>query len=846
MKKKILPLLVAGALGLGGCSGGGAGSTEKSPADNIDDDTGSVSIQGLDMPVTLSIVTAKESTAAREVSGLKVNWRGVALAFNDADTEYSTDPQNAWVQDRALEPLDQVNEILCYMDQIRADQLVNKTYVALVDEASCTREEQGSDGQNQSSGGGKTTQLNKWIVESTRESNDSEQIVKIWAPDQGGDEEGAMEVRAEATIYEGVSDANPYGKFVMNFQGVALESFTNWDQTQVNTGDTTMEGTLKTVDAINGKIGFTLYNSSPIWNFTSKATVVTDADGSAGVAFTGASEPDWENFMGEGTPDMVEKAFAVAFNESNILIQPADSIGALANIQDLNGDQVEMNGGACLSRTAFKRNVWRYDLYGSDTGARVKLNSGFPFRADTDDDGNLDTYGWVGYYGLWSEKEPAGGWDGREIVKEDHGSNATEESYTIVETAGKLIKREKSTVLLTELDGVTFNYNSCDMNGCNEFKMEYDSNGTVNDNVAVSDGDGFYKTHTVLYSNDGPPQETAITPQRIDTTQPGQEWLGMWSEALGGSVSFQNGNDHITFYKESNVNADDSEFGTGTTLTLNCYTECLKPDLTAAQYQDPWVNDAYYPDAADGTNPASAVTYVFDKSTLSLTVSAVAGNTSHADVGKVVKLAEAFNPQQGGFEPWGIAINAMVLSDATVMHKYDTWDQDLSFRWETGHNSWNKLTAVKDAADNQITFDKPMAFSYKHLQANDANAPDASTKPYGKTFLLQYSGNGDLWGIPWIEDGQGGYSRPAFAIKDGTQMGPTGIEYVIKARDMELKPKRTDGQCSGENGLVLNQPAAPLPEDVDGAPSNANTEAPTLDDEAPAAIGGEVVAQSES
>jgi hypothetical protein len=599
-----------------------------------------------------------------------------------------------------------------------------------------------------------------------------------------------------------------------------------------------MSGTLKTVETTNGKIGFTLYEDDP-GNGARKVSVVTDADQSAGVAFTGGSEfdPDANGGMG----GMVEKAYAVAFNNTHILIKPDLTFAQLEGINSVG----EGGDTMCLSRTSFKRNVWRYNLYHAadgtfngnavTAGQRVALNSGFPFRWDANGDGTNDSYGHASYWGIWSEQEPSGGWTGKTITKETYGPTPSSETFTVLETPGKLTKREKQTLLLSELDGETFHYN--DWNTGTDYIVEYDGN----DSIAATDG--FYKIKTVVYNNDGPPTETPVDPPQLVSLNTG-DWLGMWSEGLGGSVNFVGGNDYVTFFKESFVDGTDSAFSGGDPIVLDCYNNCLMPNLTTAQYQDPWTNGAYYPNATDTSTPAAV--YHFDKATLSLTVAAVNGSTTHTDVGGVVKLAQSytFDPMSGGYEPWGVSIDGLVPGGTTLTNVWDTWDQALSFRWETGHKSWNKLVRVKDSAGNMVAFDKPMAFSYKHAEANDANAPDADDSSYyGKTFMLNYGGNGDLWGIPWVDVGgdagtTGGNkdSRPAFALKDGTVMGPNN-EFVVKGIDMELKPMSATGQCSA---LVLNQPAEPLPSAVSGTPSNATGSAPTPESEAPAVIGGEL------
>lgn len=820
---KLIPLILATSVtGLVGCGGGGGGDSSSGG--------GGGSVSGLEMPVALSVVTASEGSGAGRVAALKTNFKAVIAALNDSTTDFTMDEQHAWVHDRALEPLESVNNILCYIGQTGADQLVNKTYVALIDGAKCEREggDSSSGGQNQSSGGGKTVEYEKWVVTSTRADDTSPQIVKIWAP-EGGDNEMPMEIRAEVTVTEGVSDTNPFGKFVLNFAGVAKATFTlPWDPSiTITEGQVMMSGTLKTVDVAGGKIGFTLFENDPSGG-QRKVSVVTSADQTSGVAFTGGIEND-------GMGNTSEKAYAVAFDASHILVKRDLSFTDLAAIDH----EAEGSGAVCLDRENFKRNVWRYNLYHGDTGARVALNSGFPFRWDSNSDGTNDSYGHASYWGIWSEEEPAGGWNGATITKETYGQNATSEDYTVLETPGKLTKREKETLLLTALEGETFHYN--DWNTGTEYIVEYDGNASLGATA------GFYKIQTVVYNMGSPPTTTDITPTLMSLTT--GDWLGMWSEGLGGGVNFIGGDDHVTFFKESFVDASDSAFGTGSSIALKCFNNCLMPNLTNLQYGDPWTNGAYYPESTDVAIPAA--TYAFDKTTLSLTVTAVAGNASHADVGEVVKLGQTYtyDPMSGGYEPWGISIDGLVPVDATLTNVWDTWGQAVGFRWETGHKSWNKLVRVIDqngtptdtSDDTMVAFDKPMAFKYQHTTANDANA-DATFN--GKTFMMNYGGNGDLWGIPWVDADTGAECtgggnmecRPAFAIIDGGAVGESN-EYVVKAIDMELKPLATAGQCTT---LFLEQPAQALPTAASGTPSHVATAAPTPDSDAPAVIAGEV------
>nr|WP_269808989.1 hypothetical protein [Enterovibrio nigricans] len=96
---------------------------------------------------------------------------------------------------------------------------------------------------------------------------------------------------------------------------------------------------------------------------------------------------------------------------------------------------------------------------------------------------------------------------------------------------------------------------------------------------------------------------------------------------------------------------------------------------------------------------------------------------------------------------WGVRSGPMVLS--TVSNSYDIYDPAITteyYVWETGIQSWNQLTAVKDASDDIVSFEKPLQFAYTHSSANDRSGSAGSYA--GQTYLINYGGNGDFWGIP--------------------------------------------------------------------------------------------------
>jgi hypothetical protein len=191
---------------------------------------------------------------------------------------------------------------------------------------------------------------------------------------------------------------------------------------------------------------------------------------------------------------------------------------------------------------------------------------------------------------------------------------------------------------------------------------------------------------------------------------------------------------------------------------------------------------------------------------------------------------------------WGMNTGEMVTTTVKdgMTQIWDVYNPDVvgvSYRWETGPNDWNRYVAVKDGEGDFASFDKPLQFAYEHATANDAN--DDATYD-GQTFRLEYGGNGDLWGIPWAVESGTSRWNPAFAIQDGTLMGPTGGEFVIKAREKEQSMAEVaSGNCSA---LTFGALLFTWPEAADGTPDIGDR--PTVTD-APAVIGGELQTVSE-
>jgi len=719
-----------------------------------------------------------------------------AIAFDDPGSDYLTAPQRTHVWNEALEPVELVNSILCFADQMRSLDFVNEgPYLVLADEGRCFRD---SD-SDQSGNAGDAPSYMEVVVDVTRESNSDPLEVHAWISGTGEDDQEA--IKFKAVVHEGASDTDPFGRFTFNY-----DFFDSFDDSTPKGG-----GEVKTIDDLDGKIGFTLYESNVRdgQNFSQSASVVMSEDRTEGVALSSTQFGSFFN-----------RAFGLAFNESNVLVQSADTY------EDLgfqNGD----HSGTCLSRTEFTDNVWRYDLYDAVNGDRVELNSGFPFRYDSDNDGVADSHGHVGYWGIWTEEDGAVG-NGDTIVHENHETGA-ETSYEVVTAPGRLIKHTVESMPLTEARGIQFYYWNDEAVGAGFDQWVVNYLTVDGDGVNMN---GFYIVAGLNWGEQGP-QQTGVNQFMVSLQD--FEALYMHSEQLGGEVKYMQGDDELTFYRQTFVNGSETDQGellANGSISLQCFDRCITGTLTETDLQNHDGENGPYAPGAETTG--DAISYTFSNSgDQALTL--VRDNN-----GEAVRFDATLSEENLSDSPhyWGVRSGPMVTPAVaeTMSNPWDVYNPEVVtefYVWETGVQHWNHMATVRDSTGAILTFDEPIQFSYRHSDANDRSG-DAGDFD-GQTFMLSYGGNGDLHGIPHDEVENDRWV-PLFNIADGTPMGRSD-EYVIKAREIEQKMAAAPGQCTS---LTIETPEAPVPTATTGS---ADIGALPDVDGSPKVIAGELVAQ---
>ncbi len=810
-----IALVTAGILAACG-GGGGSGGGE--------------TIVGLQMPTKLSVVTAQSDDTPR-VSGLRMDYGAIAgaLASNTtlgafpADADYNTDPSNTWVYDPSIQSLSIVNEILCMMDQTKATEMVNQgAYVALVNEEKCmegqNQSQASSGGAQSTSGSAQTTSYKRWVIESERSSNGAPQEVRIWIPGEANADHpmDGQNMVVEVTVDEGVSAQRPFGSFVLNFKGVVDGALI--DPQLSGQEVTTMRGTLKTVARDDGKPQFQFIDqagaamggqyASLDFSMVEKSNVILDdASGSAGVARTYFEE----SWPGEGER---KGGFNVAFNE-NLFLRG----------EDTNGDD-SIDHQACTSRNDFTRQTWRYNLYhlagGTfngrtvTAGERVKLNSGFPFEYT---DGAGTHYGHIGYWGIWTEDNlPLTQLANKSIRKQTFGDGGTAESYRVNVSSGKLWKRSRVASSYARMVGVELNWWG-DPDDAGPLPQG-DYRATVVDTGASY---ALKVTGTLTWTEGGSRVE-AIDP--VDIT-PASEWEQQWlySDMLGGSVVFRplTADDQVVFFKEEVLSPGES-----VPTTLWCYERCLKGGLGTAITPSS-EEEMYHIQWNDGQQPP--VTYTVESSNGALTLN------DHE--GRAVVIPDGLDLSGfGNWYQWGAQTGEMVTQ--AVAEPWQVYDAEVTYRWETGPNAWNRQVSVTNASSQVVNFDKPLQFAYEYAEGDDPNGDRFAA---GTPFRLEYGGPGQLWGFPFEKedptcDEATGHCRwiSRLTLKRGVQLG----DYVVRPVESEqTMVEQADTSSCAAAGLSVTSFSLALPGAVDAQVTLTWAERPEVTT-APAVIEGEL------
>jgi len=613
-------------------------------------------VSGLEIANQMSLVDTSTSVSASS--------SGFALALRDAlhadvselpeDSDYVSDANHVdrYTYDESMEFLDMVNEILCMLNQTHYSDFLNEgPYMALVDSESCMKDKS-NQASNQSSS--EAIELESWVIDSSRASNDDPQIVKFWI-DLPSEE---LIIYAQLTITGEKSDSNPFGEFRLDAKQLTY------------TGETSFEIALLVAENAEGQIGMEMKMSSDEneVNFERNVNAVFQPSTTAGVGLDNGVahiESSMEgNSGGEGGGGSQLGTIDIAFSSSRYLANIASE---------------EENTTLCKDRENFTSNAFSYNLYNAETGDRVSLNGGMQIHPEN---GSQHDWCWASRWGVWCPDN----------IDVENGLVFTDKDgaeFTLFESPFRVMRHERNTITLDELAGKPLRM--WDQSEQTTVIMEWNS-----DQVS------FIINATENCDQNGcNPEEIEPTPLEINPSQ----WYSMWANDLG-SIDFvapENGllNNEFTvnYVTQESVLPGDDVFADGD-LNLNCFDSCPATEISADDWEFGFVtlNSSF--------DIESPHVYTVDSETLEVTSG-----------GEVACLADGEIPtENAGSYWWGFHSSGMVTEDVLSLMEltWDIYSQDVSYSIECGPNNWNKTMILLDANGDRVVFDDPVQCRFDH------------------------------------------------------------------------------------------------------------------------------------
>ena len=588
------------------------------------------------------------------------------------------------------------------------------------------------------------------------------------------DDDFADEIHAQMVVTEAASATNPFGLFTINFSEFMEGEL-------AGTGNLTVSET---------DLGFIDIQMN-IGDGSEQVHAVLTPGEDSGVAF--GSRLDFGGPDGEEGAEGAEGAGEGSLQTIGIAF---DSAHYLTSFETLEGTR-----NVCMDRVNFNKNVWRYNLY-DETGAVVDRNSGFGIKIGESDTG--DNFAWAGYWGIWVPDHLT--LTNGDQVTDDEGEN----TYTFTQANGRVIKRTKGEMTLADLEGDTYQWS--DWEDGTAYTVEW--NGT-----------NFVKTGTQSCGENGC-EITALDPEEVMEFET-YEWFGIWKQGFGSvnCVTDENGafsaDQTCTYFTEEFVTPSDDMFANGD-VTLYCYFDCPKPNLTAddfnngTTYSDNKTQEWVLNEETDQWEPEELpepYVYILDSNF----------NLTYGGESVSISDAEAANVDPFGLNGWGTHSGAMLTSTEGMTAIWEAWDQAVSYNYETGPNEWNKYSGLIDSNGDAVAFDPPLQCLYE----SEENG----------TYLLDYSGEGELHGIPFEkiekEDSDFEHWRAKFAIEDGTELTCGDATYYVRQMTIEQSMQEEEDSSECNTLSIDNLPSAPTNEFTDPEMGDA----PTVTN-APAVIGG--------
>ena len=773
--------------------------------------------------------TSNLASLTSAVASTTSNTLADAVKTANPNSDYFNDQTQAWVDGDTNESLGVVNEILCYLkntgyadmlnydnDRTDSDSSVN-WYRAQIDHAKCEpAAASSSSSTDSSSASGTKPKYNDWIVKSERTDLDAVQTFDarlIEEEEVYGSDPIKVRIDVHTDITAGATENNPQGIFQANFLGLFQKDDGNW-QTDANafyglissskdssTGDIAIDLVDRYFnESQQGCNPQTLVGCSQSQEANIHLVRAKDGDGGAG-SFVNTHYSDIDYTTLDETKT---KKTNFVYND------------------DYFYQQIEGKDAICLDRNQFVNNVWRYGVYKTvddtatsdvnEAGSRVQLEAGFPIKHELTAGGSYS--GWASKWGIWlpsAAKNSDGTLKTGTTYKQSFDKDVAEQPITVVQGKGKLTKYTKGTTTLAELTGMPL--------------QSWDN--TLNQSVRVSwNGSSFDKTHEEVCANNRCNWKEVASATTYDISSPSWSTLNFWTNSgkdyrleltCTGTPSNDNSWKHtgcsatdssevVSFSRET-IYPDDSSVPT----TLACMDRC--PDASGNGNALNTISDLSNNGHIATNAGTTHYSYAWDKTAYSLKYGnddvIISSGSNHIWSGAL------FEATTANLDKLKCDWNTDKYCSYLVEQNLDTF-----YRWESGANDWNKLSALKVAGTIK-KFDDPKELTYRRTVASNTS-----------NVMLQYEGFGNLWGIPgkcvkWndpeteVECGSGENTRyiPEFSLAEGEELcegsytdgSCSGTKYIVKPLEMSQQMKQLDSTTAcTTSGLTLKSYADKL------------------------------------
>lgn len=636
-----------------------------------------------------------------------------ATAEVPATSPYKTDARFSYNKDSSADALRIIGIVACYVKNMAPEKAYEKVgtepYVAMVDVNKCE-----SDKKQTDSGSGATVETKRYDTAVVKSTVNADGVLesKIWL--SGKEEDGStVKTWVSAKIAGGPAKKPPYGEWEVNW----------CDDYNSASGSCAMEGHAR-VDATGSRAYYHDKNS----NYESEGAVI------------GAVSVD--ETSGGGKYYRVEK------NGNGVLQRsPSGYYGFAPGLMysNLTNNMTNQTNELCLvpdsTAAGAKVSTWETWLYDKTSGERFDVNSGFSLL-----DANGD-WGWAGYWGVNVGKRNV---TNGETLKRVNQSDQVIGTYTAMVAKGKLRKISVTTDNLNALAGLTLRGSAPksvlgigDANTWVNITFKWDANNAKFVITAWDNCSNGTCTTTILSTPvqitldtlTGDPNQVqgGLNQNNLWTWQDGTNnsyniILAEWQQSNGAWSRVRYTNPADVIVKSRNeVVVTPGDATINVPSDLYCVGTCVDSNITRvnqSQVKPADINGPYVWSGNDGSLQYNSRDIDFTATT----------NTSSFWSGVLVSQQDLAS----------LACQMYDSSSQTMVSAYCEWnaDKNLStyYRWESGPNSWNTFTGLKDASGSVVKFDPPLNVTY------DVPANDSSAGAYaGKTASFQYPGGGRLW-----------------------------------------------------------------------------------------------------